>query len=135
MFSVMAGIQTGSVMPFQTFNFVSWFVPLIFIIIIAAMLFTIIKNVSEWLSNNKKPVETEKAKMITKRENVRRAAGRRRGLAGSQTAYFATFELENGERKEFKLKGKEYAMLAEGDTGHLTFQGTRYHSFERAENV
>ena len=27
--------------------------------------------------------------------------------------------------------GLEYGMLAEGDAGRLTFQGTRYLSFER----
>ena len=32
---------------------------------------------------------------------------------------------------EFHVSGLEYGMLAEGDTGSLTFQGTRYLSFER----
>ena len=32
---------------------------------------------------------------------------------------------------EFHISGKEYGILAEGDIGKLTFQGTRYHSFER----
>lgn len=29
------------------------------------------------------------------------------------------------------MTGPEYGMLAEGDRGRLTFQGTRYVSFER----
>ena len=29
------------------------------------------------------------------------------------------------------VSGTEYGMLSEGDTGRLTFQGTRYLSFER----
>ena len=32
---------------------------------------------------------------------------------------------------EFQVSGIEYGMLAEGDTGELTFQGTRYLAFER----
>ena len=31
----------------------------------------------------------------------------------------------------FIYSGKEYGMLVEGDIGKLTFQGTRYHGFER----
>ena len=33
---------------------------------------------------------------------------------------------------EFKVTGSEYGMLAEKDTGKLSFQGTRYLSFERS---
>ena len=49
----------------------------------------------------------------------------------SSTWYYATFEVESGDRMELALSGSEYGMLAEGDTGKLTFQGTRYLSFER----
>ncbi|WP_338030915.1 DUF2500 domain-containing protein [Fervidibacillus halotolerans] len=49
----------------------------------------------------------------------------------SSTSYFVTFEFESGDRKEFKLSGKDYGMLAEGDFGMLTFKGTRYLGFER----
>ena len=37
----------------------------------------------------------------------------------------------SGDRMELRLSGAEYGMLAEGDRGRLTFQGTRYLSFER----
>ncbi len=45
---------------------------------------------------------------------------------------FVTFELEKGERIELGVKGSEYGMLAEGDRGRLSYQGTRYLGFERA---
>lgn len=32
---------------------------------------------------------------------------------------------------EFAMDGAEYGLLAEGDRGRLTFQGTRYLGFER----
>jgi len=35
------------------------------------------------------------------------------------------------DRIELCVSGTEYGMLVEGDTGRLTFQGTRYLSFER----
>ena len=49
----------------------------------------------------------------------------------SSTWYYATFEFESGDRMELGVSGSEYGMLAEGDSGKLTFQGTRYLSFER----
>ena len=49
----------------------------------------------------------------------------------SSTTYYATFQVESGDRMELRLSGAEYGILAEGDRGRLTFQGTRYLSFER----
>ena len=47
------------------------------------------------------------------------------------TSYYATFQVQSGDRMEFRVKGKEYGLLREGDRGELVFQGTRYHSFTR----
>ena len=47
------------------------------------------------------------------------------------TSYYATFQVESGDRIEFLVSGTEYGMLAEGDRGMLTFQGTRYLNFRR----
>ena len=33
------------------------------------------------------------------------------------------------------MTGTEYGLLAEGDRGKLTFQGTRYLGFERQRNI
>ena len=49
----------------------------------------------------------------------------------SSTSYYATFQVESGDRMELLLNGREYGLLAEGDRGWLTFQGTRYLGFER----
>ena len=49
----------------------------------------------------------------------------------SSTAYYATFEVESGDRIEFRIDADEYAMLAEGDVGKLSFQGKRYIGFVR----
>lgn len=45
--------------------------------------------------------------------------------------FHVTFQVESGDRMELPVSGREYGMLAEGDIGKLTFQGTRYLSFER----
>ena len=49
----------------------------------------------------------------------------------SATWYYVTFQVESGDRMEFAVGGTDFGMLAEGDHGNLSFQGTRYLSFER----
>jgi hypothetical protein len=39
--------------------------------------------------------------------------------------------VESGDRMEFVVPSREYGMLVEGDMGRLTFQGSRYKSFQR----
>lgn len=51
----------------------------------------------------------------------------------SSTTYYVTFQFESGDRTEFSINGSQYGILAEGDTGMLTFQGTRYLEFERVK--
>lgn len=47
------------------------------------------------------------------------------------TDYFATFEISNSQPQEFQLTKKEFYQVSEGDIGKLTYQGTRFHSFEK----
>ena len=73
------------------------------------------------------------ARVVTKRANTSRHHHHHDNHVHSSTStsYYVTFEVESGDRMEFRVPGREYGMLAEGDLGKLTFQGTRYHSFER----
>ena len=59
--------------------------------------------------------------------------GNSTGIHGyhTYTSYYVTFQFDSGDRLEFSVEGTEYGMLAEGDRGKLTFQGTRYLGFER----
>ena len=91
-----------------------------------------------WIRNNNSPRETVEAKVVTKRMKVqgfgRTMAGRNSvtGMGSSTyTHYFVTFELEKGQRLELGVKDAEYGMLAEGDQGMLSYQGTRYLGFEQ----
>lgn len=52
----------------------------------------------------------------------------------TSTTYYATFEVNSGDRLEFKVRDTEYGMLVENDTGMLTFQCTRYLGFERSRS-
>ena len=91
-----------------------------------------------WIRNNNSPRETVEARVVTKRMKVqgfgRTMAGRNTvtGMGSSTyTHYFVTFELEKGKRLELGVKDAEFGMLAEGDQGMLTYQGTRYLGFEQ----
>ena len=93
-----------------------------------------------WAKNNRSPQETANARVVTKRMKVSGHGGRvvtgnvsamNTATSSTYTRYFVTFELENGKRLEFSVKDPEYGMLAEGDQGRLSYQGTRYLGFER----
>ena len=79
------------------------------------------------------------ATIVTKRADVsvhhHGNAGDASGAHGyhtsSSTSYYATFQVESGDRIELHIPGNEYGLLVEGDKGKLTFQGTRYLGFER----
>ena len=128
--------DTGFGMGFQLFD-VMFF--LIFFLILGMFLFMIVKGLSTWNKNNQSPRLTVDATVVAKRTDVsyhRHAnAGDMSGAHGfhttSSTTYYVTFQVESGDRMEFHVSGLEYGMLAEGDTGRLIFQGTRYLSFER----
>ena len=71
--------------------------------------------------------------VVAKRENVsvHHHHGNGAGHTTRSTTYCVTFQFDGGDRLELRLPGREYGLLTEGDTGLLTFQGTRYLSFER----
>lgn len=112
---------------------------LVFFIVIGMFVMVFIRGISEWNRNNQSPRLTVEARIVAKRMNVSHHnhcnAGDTTGAHGthttSSTSYYATFEVESGDRMELQLSGSDYGMLAEGDTGQLTFQGTRYLGFNR----
>lgn len=103
---------------------------LIFFLIVTAFIVTLAKGLLEWNRNNHSPVLSVQARVVSKRTNVSSHHGDHGGHASS-TSYYATFQVESGDRLELRLSGREYGLLAEGDKGKLTFQGTRYRGFER----
>lgn len=116
------------------------FFAIVLVLVIGGFVVTFVGGLSTWRKNNNSPRLTVTAKIVTKRTNVshhRHAnAGDVTGAHGyhttSSTTYYVTFQVESGDRVEFSVDGSEYGMLAEGDIGKLTFQGTRYLSFVRS---
>lgn len=117
------------------FNFGPIFIALIFIIIFISIIGMLFSSFKQWKENENSPQLTVPAIVKVKRTNVTRHTHHHHEnnhhSHSTSTKYFITFEFESGDRSEFHVSGKEYGMLAEGDIGKLTFQGTRYLDFTR----
>ena len=107
--------------------------PLMFLLVFGMVIFVMISNLRQWNKNNHSPRLTVDATVVTKRTSVshHHHAGTDHTAGHSSTSYYVTFQVESGDRMELNLSGQEYGLLAEGDRGKLTFQGTRYLGFER----
>jgi hypothetical protein len=95
-------------------------------------IFVVIKSiygsVKEKQYNDSQPILTKDVKISGKRSSVSGGSGE----SSVSTSYYATFEfLENKERLEFSIPSKDYGLIAEDDLGKLTYQGRRYHQFQR----
>ena len=106
-----------------------------FILVMGAFVVSAVRGVRTWSRNNASPRLTVPARVVSRRTDVTRHHHHNAGghiHNTSSTRYYVTFQVESGDRMEFPVSGSEYGMLAEGDQGSLTFQGTRYLSFQRS---
>ena len=100
-----------------------------FVFIFGMIIMTFAKSIKQEHKNNQSPRLTVAATVIAKRDQV--SIHHHDHHRHTNTRYFVTFQLDSGDRMELQLSGPEYGMLIEGDRGQLTFQGTRFLSFER----
>jgi hypothetical protein len=124
--------------PFDGFMFSA--IPVIvgigFVVIIGLIVIMAVRSGIQWDKNNHSPVLTVAARIVSKRTAVSHHHHHHdqdiaMHHASSSTTYFVTFQVESGDRMELRVPDREYGLLAEGDIGRLTFQGTRYKGFER----
>jgi hypothetical protein len=99
----------------------------ILLLVIGTFLFLVFKGLSTWMSNNAAEVISTKATVVSKRTKVSGGAGD----SSASTNYYITFEFTDRNRAELSVRGKMFGLIAEGDSGMLTFQGTRFHDFQR----
>ena len=109
---------------------------LMFLLVFGVVLFGIIKGISQWNKNNNSPRLTVPATVVAKRTNVshhhhHHGTNDIGHHTSTSTSYYVTFQVESGDRMELHMAGNQYGLLVEGDRGKLTFQGTRFLSFER----
>ena len=105
----------------------------IFALFFIGIVYSIVVGIKTWFWNNKQPVQTLPARVLAKsyENNVNSSMDNDTVSNGTPTCY-VTFELDSGERKRFFVLSSEYDLLADGDTGTLKFQGTRYEGFTRS---
>ena len=109
---------------------------LVFLAILGTFLAMLLRGIGQWSRDNRAPRLTVGALVTAKRTNVshhRHSGAGGVGHTTRSTTYYATFEVESGDRMELQLSGQDYGLLAEGDRGYLTFQGSRYLGFEREQ--
>ena len=104
--------------------------PILFLVVLGIILYTIIGNISTWNKNNHSPRLTVPATVVAKRTEVSRHHTDNT-MMHTFTTYYVTFQVESGDRMELTVSGSDSGMLVEGDIGKLSFQGTRYLGFER----
>lgn len=119
--------------PFGGFDLMFSLFPIMFFLVFGVIIFLIAKSIKQNMYNNKQPIIPVQAKIVTKRTDV---SHHHHGTSdnmhhSSSTWYYATFEMNNGERMELQVPSREFGMLVEGDEGTLEFQGTRFISFTR----
>lgn len=111
----------------------------IFSLVIGIVIVIVVKGIGQWNKNNNAPRLTVDALIVAKRiDNSEYQHANAGDISGAQgcyttvsTSYYVTFQVESGDRIELSVTGSEYGMLAEGDHGKLSFQGTRYLGFKR----
>lgn len=105
-----------------------------FILVFGLIIFRVVQGAAQWNRNNHSPILTVDASVAAKRTDVshhHHNHGDNMHHTSTSASYYVTFEFESGDRLELHVPSDEYGYLVEGDTGRLTFQGTRYKGFER----
>ena len=122
------------------FTLVPIFIGVIFVIMLVSIISGLSRNAKRERKNDQSPRVTANVKVVSKRMEVGGNRSNRRmgangmmenGYSYSYSDYFVTFEFESGDRLELPVDGSDYGLLVEGDTGRLSFQGTRYLGFQR----
>ena len=108
-------------------NLIFGIFPILFLgmfgLVFGIIISTLVKGAKQNHQNNNSPRIASEAEVVTKRTKV--------WGDHSHTVYYATFQFESGDRLELEIPHNQFGYLVEGDKGKLTFQGTRFVSFDR----
>ena len=116
------------------FTVVPMFIGIIFVIIFIGIIASLFTGLRQWKKNEESPRLSIEAIVKSKRTNVTGNIHPNHHhnihSHSSTTIYFVPLKRVVTD-SEFHVSGKEYGILAEGNIGTLTFQGTRYLDFIR----
>lgn len=112
------------------FNVLFTIVP---IIVIGGVIFVFGSIIYRAVTNVQQPLLTRRARVVAKRmrHSTHHHHHGDHHHSSVHTAYFVTFEFDDGSREEFSVRGDQYGLLAEGDIGTLQSQGTWFKGFDR----
>ena len=117
------------------FNLFGIMFSLTFLLVFGMFIVIAVKGISQWNKNNHSPRLTVDATVVAKRASTshhhHHHGDGHMGHTTTSTSYYVTFQVDSGDRMELHMAGHEYGLIVEGDRGRLTFQGTRFLSFER----
>ena len=103
-------------------------IPILGFILLLVVAFWLIKK--QGSAYNKIPRIVAPATIVSKRTHISGSSTVNHGHS-THSYYYVTFQMESGDRMELHVPRNEVGLLVEGDHGMLTFQGSRYLSFER----
>lgn len=98
-------------------------------LITGTLIWVFAKTVARNRADRNAPLLSRPARVVAKRTGVRGSNH------SSSSSYYATFEFPDGVRAELSMRGDEYGLLAEGDTGTLASQGTLFRGFQRGPAI
>ena len=87
-----------------------------FIVCLIFIIYVLFKQFVVWKKNNLSTYQSKRVKVVGKYRNQ---------------FHIIIFQLDNGDKKEFKVSAKKYGKILKGDVGMLAFKGTRYKGFRR----
>ena len=96
----------------------------------AVFVFAILYIVKEKQKNDSSPRLTVDAKVIDKRTVSHRHHNHNTHFSHRHYYHYVAFELLDGQRTEMSVSKVEFDSLCVADEGQLTFQGSRFISFE-----
>ncbi|HNR03654.1 MAG TPA: DUF2500 domain-containing protein [Bacillota bacterium] len=108
------------------FSVVPFFMFIIFVIVTMTFITSFTEGLGQYLRNKSAPKKTIPARLAAKRTHDWGGYGD----TDIRISYYAAFETENGERLEFPVSSSFSEMYAEGDTGMLTYKGTKFIDFK-----
>ena len=119
------------------FGFLGVIYIIIFLLVIGFFIVIFARIIGQKRQNDRSPRLTVSATVVSKRGDVTVHHHDHDGMhhhTTSSTTYYATFQVQSGDRMELPVPATEYGLLIEGDEGDLTFQGTRFLSFDRRQS-
>lgn len=114
---------------FSTLNILVVIISVILISLLSFYFIAIFKVALSWSDSCSHSKVSIVSKVICVRQELKSSQIKNHAHMRIAARYYATFDIGNGEQKEFILMPRHYALLEKGDCGTLTYRGECFISF------